>query len=51
MIQSILLAICLEVGHIILWTDCTSTSSGPPAGEYICHRCFSKVVIEKRVEK
>ena len=39
MMQAILLAICLEQGHIVLWTDSTSTSAGAPPGEYICQRC------------
>ena len=47
MLHPILLAICFEQGHVLLWTDSTSTTSGPPPGHYICQLCFGEVIIEE----
>ena len=46
MMNAILLAICLDQGHLLSWTDSTRTYSGPPPGWYVCHRCGQEVVVE-----
>jgi len=51
MLQSLLAAICFEQGHVILWTDSTTTHIGAPPGRYICQRCLCEVVIERRTEE
>jgi len=47
MMQAILICICLTDGHLVIWPGCTTTTSGPPPGNYVCQRCFSEVIVER----
>ena len=51
MYQAMFLAICLNLGHAITWTDSTSMYSGPPPGHYVCHRCYQEVIVEHKEGK
>ena len=45
MMQPMLLAICREHGHLIVWSDSTSAVGGPPPGWYQCLRCHCIVEV------